>query len=248
MSRQGKSTVQLVDFSLPTTPGNLALDQWLLDTVDSGAPSPGWLRLWENPVPAVILGRSSRFDEEVNPSACRDEGVEICRRVSGGAAVVIGPGCLMYSLVLDTRIHPQLKMLDQTHRYVMSRIGDALARCGVTSRFQGTCDLTVDDRKVSGNSLRCTRNALLYHGTLLYGFPIGLIGRLLETPPRQPEYRRGRRHEQFVTNLPVEPEMLRRALQAVWQATPVDTPLIDRKAIAALERERYSRQSWTRSR
>ena len=46
----------------------------------------------------VVVGRSSRLDEEVHLDACRAAGVPVLRRPSGGAAIVSGPGCLMYAL------------------------------------------------------------------------------------------------------------------------------------------------------
>ena len=245
---QRTTDVNLIDLSLSTTAGNLALDQWLLDTADDGQPGPGVLRLWENPVPAVILGRSSRIREEVHVAECERRSIPVLRRVSGGASVVIGPGCLMYSIVLDTRNWPQLKMLDHTHRFVMARIRDAVARCGIDVRFQGTCDLTLDHRKVSGNSLRLKRHCLLYHGTLLHDFQVDLLGHLLGTPPRQPDYRDGRPHAEFVTNLPVGGEDLKRALAAVWQAASTGQPRIDRQAVGRLVQDPYSRPSWTHSR
>ena len=48
----------------------------------------------------VVIGRSSRTADEVDLEYCRAEGIPVLRRCSGGAAVVVGPGCLMYSVVL----------------------------------------------------------------------------------------------------------------------------------------------------
>jgi lipoate-protein ligase A len=113
----------------------------------------------------------------------------------------------------------------------------------LTARLQGTSDLVVESRKVSGNSLRCKRDHLLYHGTLLYDFDLTLIGELLRMPPRQPEYRAGRPHGQFVANLPVGADSLRRALAAAFEA---DKPLDDwpRDETEGLVASRYGRDEW----
>ncbi len=68
----------------------------------------------------------------------------------------------------------------------------------------GISDLVLGDRKFSGNSLRCKRDHFLYHGTLLYQFPLEQIGELLKMPARQPNYRQGRPHGEFVMNLPLD--------------------------------------------
>lgn len=233
--------------TLPATVQNLALDEWLLHRCDSSNVPVEVLRLWENPVHAVILGRSSKVMDEVNQEFCRAHNIEYLRRSSGGASVVIGPGCLMYAVVLDYRIRPELKMLDQAHQYVMQKMLNAIQQCGVNVRFQGTCDLTLDGRKFSGNSLRCQRNSFLYHGTLLYDFDLNLVQQCLGTPPRQPEYREGRSHQDFVTNLPVSKEQLVTALVSSWNAheDPANIPM---DQIETLVREKYGQQAWTHKR
>ena len=84
---------------------------------------------------------------------------------------------------------------------------------------------------------------LLYHGTLLYRFPLELIGRVLAMPPRQPDYRRQRPHETFVANLPLSGEAIRRALAAIWDAdqTRLEWP---QARTAQLVAEKYGRREW----
>src|SRR5262249_25600881 len=113
----------------------------------------------------------------------------------------------------------------------------------------GTSDLALEDgangaaKKFSGNSLRVKRRHLLYHGTLLFDFDLSLISRCLKHPPREPDYRQGRRHDEFVANLPTTREQLRATLQHAWQAT---APLADwpRERTAALVEQKYLRDEW----
>jgi hypothetical protein len=46
-----------------------------------------------------------------------------------------------------------------------------------------------------------TRHRLLYQGVLLLQPDLALVGEYLEYPPREPDYRLGRSHEEFVTAL-----------------------------------------------
>jgi lipoate-protein ligase A len=191
----------------------------------------------------VVLGRSSQAVIEANLIACRDANVPVLRRSSGGAAIVAGPGCLMYGVVLSYERQPELRMLDQAHAYVLARVAAGLALLGIDVQQQGTSDLVWQGRKVSGNSLRCKRDHLLYHGTLLYNFDLPLVGKLLGTPPRQPEYRQSRTHDAFVANLPVGDEDLRRALTQSFAAdeTLADWPQLRTAQLAA---DRYGREEW----
>jgi lipoate-protein ligase A len=155
---------------------------------------------------------------EVNEAACRERGIPILRRSSGGAAIVTGPGCLMYAVVLDLQRRPHLRAIDEAHRFVLGKMQAALSRLLSGIAPQGTSDLALTDRKFSGNSLRVKREHVLYHGTLLYDFPLHLVGELLSAPPRQPDYRRSRSHATFLTNLPVRREELLQALMDAWRA------------------------------
>jgi lipoate-protein ligase A len=68
--------------------------------------------------------------------------------------------------------------------------------------------------------LRSKRRHILYHGTLLYDFPLPLISQLLRMPPRQPDYRAGRSHSDFVVNLDLDVASLQGMLIEQWQAEP----------------------------
>ena len=101
---------------------------------------------------------------------------------------------------------------------MLGKLAAACRGCCPGISRQGISDLAWQDRKFSGNSLRVKRDHILYHGTLLYDFPLPLIGELLATPPRQPVYRQWREHDAFVINLPLTREPLRRAVIDAWQA------------------------------
>jgi len=211
--------MQYLDLTLPMPAENLALDEALLEQAEEAAEPREVLRLWEPREMMVVVGRSSRVAEEVHVEACRARGIPILRRPSGGAAVVLGPGCLMFALVLSYQQRPALRAIDHAHRFVLSTLAAALRPMVPQVRCRGTSDLALSDLKFSGNSVRCRREHLLYHGTVLYGLSLGLIDELLPLPPRQPAYRNGRGHAAFVTNLPLPAEAIRQALVAAWEAT-----------------------------
>jgi lipoate---protein ligase len=239
--------MRYLDLTLPTAAENLALDEALLEEAEAAGAPTETLRLWESPQPLVVVGRSSRIETEVGIDACGASGIPILRRASGGAAVVAGPGCLMYALVLSYRLRPQLRVLGQAHCHVLSTIIAALEPLAPGVQCRGTSDLAIDEHKFSGNSVRCRRDHFLYHGTLLYDFPLELIDRCLAMPPRTPAYRAGRPHGGFVANLPLKVQTIRQTLVAAWGACePCDVWPAQRTA--RLVAERYSRQEWNSDR
>ncbi|MDH3718524.1 MAG: lipoate--protein ligase family protein [Planctomycetota bacterium] len=235
--------MRLLDLTLPTPAENIALDEALLVEAEQGGGELELLRVWESPDPLVVVGRGSAVAREVNVEACWSDDVPIFRRCSGGTAIVAARGCLMYAVVLSYQKHPQLRSIDMAHQFVLSRIAEALARVVPGVVRAGTSDLALQDCKVSGNSLRCRRDFLLYHGTLLYNMPLSLIQQYLRVPPRQPEYRRGRGHDQFVTNLPLDEVAVRDALSAAWEVSDQVTDWPE-DCTRELVKSRYAEASW----
>lgn len=223
----------------PTEPvDQLALDEAILLT------GQDTIRLWEFARPVVIAGRSTRVEQEINQPYCQTHDISIYRRCSGGAAVVGGPGCLMYSIVLSTESQPALRRIDVAHDHVMSRVLESLQLQLPEARLQGICDLTWRNRKCSGNSLRITRKGLLYHGTILYDFDLDLISQCLSAAPRQPAYREGRGHESFVTNVAIDvgqfsDDLCRRFQVATEQGLQSWTA-----PIRELRKQRYDNSTW----
>jgi lipoate-protein ligase A len=236
--------MRLLKQTLTTPAKNLALDEALIDRAEANEYHPEVLRLWEPKDPFVVIGRSSSYAREVNVDYCRQHNIPVLRRVTGGAAIVTGPGCLMYGVLLDYRRRPELRMLDQAHQFVMQKMADAIRCVGVEVDIEGICDLTIDHRKVSGNSLRCKRNWMLYHGTMICDFDRSLIGKCLDWPKRIPDYRVGRTHDDFVGRIPVDSDRLAAAIAQTWAAeeTLASWP---KTLTERLANEKYETQQWT---
>ncbi|MCA9240441.1 MAG: lipoate--protein ligase family protein [Planctomycetales bacterium] len=233
--------------TLPAPAENLALDHALLNSADAGAGAGEVLRLWEPAEPMVVLGRSSAASEEVDLDACAALRVPVLRRVSGGATIVSGPGCLMYAVLLDLNKRPEVRAVDRAHSLVFGALVSALRPVIPSLRCAGTSDLVVEQAggllKCSGNSLRVGRNWLVYHGTLLYDFDLGLVSRVLREPRRQPDYRERRPHQDFLTNLPIDRTTLVECVRAAFGAGEAlhEWPEEETRLLVA---KHYGREEW----
>jgi lipoate-protein ligase A len=195
----------------------LALDDELLTAVDRAELRP-LLRFWQSPTTAVVLGRGNVPDLEVDLPACRDLDVPIWRRSSGGGTVVVGPGCLAFTLVLPATSQLRNLGAGPVTRLLLER---SLSGWGESLGLsvQGVSDITLGDRKISGNAQRWKRDAFLHHGTVLLSFDLDLVRRLLREPARRPEYRSTRSHSDFVQNAPFTADEFRKHLVEQWDAT-----------------------------
>jgi lipoate-protein ligase A len=238
--------MHFLDLTLPTLADNLALDEALLLEAEAGSAAEV-LHLWEWPAPAVVLGSGCRLVEDVATAICEADGVPILRRASGGGTVLLGAGCLCFSLVLVYERAQALREIRPSYLFILKRIRAALADLLPGIECAGTSDLAAGGRKFSGNAQQRKRRHLLHHGTLLYGFDLSLVGRYVRLPPRQPEYRGRRDHADFLRNLPTDAGELKRRLCGAWEAE-TELRTWPKELVRQLVEEKYGKADWVRRR
>src|SRR5262249_38725487 len=133
------------------------------------------------------------------------------------------------------------------YRFILGRILAGLSPYVSGLVVQGSSDLTLAERKFSGNAQQRKRSHLLHHGTLLFAFDPTPAPRYLKMPPRQPEYRRQRSHVDFLTNLPIVAEALERIMREIWQADEVLGEWPSAKVKKMVD-EKYECDEWIRRR
>jgi lipoate-protein ligase A len=237
--------MRLLDISYPEPARNLALEEALLEGVAAGR-APDTLRLWESPVPFVVIGSSQQLRFVANEFNCARDGVPILRRCSAGGAVLQGPGSLNFALALSYDRFPEVAALHASYAFLLDKVAAALAGLGLAVERQGISDLAIEGMKCSGNAQRRKRNACLHHGTLLYRVDPGVMGRYLPEPGERPEYRGGRVHEEFVRAAAATPEALRGAVRQAFCPDALPGVLLpkEEEMVALLTREKYGTRAW----
>jgi lipoate---protein ligase len=223
---------------------NLACDEVLLELYEDGQISDGCLRIWQPENYFVVLGHANRLSAEVKIEACTENHIAILRRISGGGAILQGPGCFNYSLILDSQ-NSNFRNIGATFDSVLRshcRLFQDL--CGAKTEIEGTSDLTVAGRKFSGNAQYRKSRFLLIHGTFLLHFDLRWIERCLRMPSKQPAYRRKRSHLEFIINLEINTDRVNAGLRDTWQARD-DLKEVPLTRIDALVRERYGNPAWS---
>jgi lipoate-protein ligase A len=157
------------------------------------------MRISRPPGPMVVLGRGSKAEVELDLDACERDQIPVFRRRGGGCAVVLDPGNVIVSVVHPIAgIGGNQAHFDRISRWLIGGL-DRIGFPGI--RQEGISDLVLDDRKIAGSSLYRPRGLLYYSASLLVRPDLKLIERYLAHPPREPEYRRGRPHAEFVRAL-----------------------------------------------
>jgi lipoate-protein ligase A len=241
--------MQLIEYDSSDPRDYLAADELLLAEAEEGRMAES-LRFAEIETPAVIMGVSARWAEEANRERCRAAGVPVLRRCSGGGTVLIGRGCLNYSLILDIARDPALGSIHGSYRWIVPRIAEALSAFGPRIVHAGLSDLAWGARKVGGSSQKRRMRCILHHGTLLYdAYDVSVMDELLPCPSRAPDYRAGRSHADFLTTLPLTSAQLRMAVRRAF-AIPPDAAPLDLTAemsprVADFVATKYGTREWT---
>jgi lipoate-protein ligase A len=189
----------------------LAHDLELL-TVAAGCGRPAF-KTWVTEKLTVVVGRAVDIATEVDVERCERLGVCIVRRPSGGRSVVIGPGTVQYTFALPYHLSPELAGIPGSKRFCNRLLLGGLCDPRISQDDSG--DLLVGDRKVGGLAIKRGRNAMMLHGTLLACADMDAVAALLRHPLREPAYRRGRAHADFLLNLgPIDHESLTRRVAA----------------------------------
>jgi lipoate-protein ligase A len=209
--------MECLDRTLRSAAEDLALDEALLIEADLGL-RPALVRFWEPAHYAVVLGASRSIRQDVHAEACLADGVPILRRSSGGGTVVVGPGCLNVTFILPETAAPGLAAVDLAHRFVLERLAASLRQLGLSAAVEGLGDLVVGGRKCAGSAQRRLKAWFMVHCSILNEFSLERITRYLPIPQRQPAYRAGRPHAEFLSNLHLPRKILVDAIRASWSA------------------------------
>lgn len=150
----------------------LATEEWVARKLPAG----DYFFSWQVD-PTVICGRNQDISKEVDLEYCKNNGIDVVRRRSGGGAVFADRENFMSSYITDGD-----DITAEFAKYT-SMIADALCRIGIDAVATGRNDITIDGKKVSGNAFYHIPGRCIAHGTMLYHFnPVHISNAL--TPSR----------------------------------------------------------------
>lgn len=146
---------------------NLALEAVLLENVQKG---DCILYLWQNQR-TVVIGRNQNAWKELKVALLNEEHGFVARRFSGGGAVFQDLGNLNFTFLVHESVYDVDKQL--------SVILKALSKLDIHATKNGRNDLTVDNRKFSGNAYYKKNQQCYHHGTLLVHADMDELSRYL---------------------------------------------------------------------
>lgn len=153
---------------------NLALEQFVFDQL---GPREDCFMLWQNDR-TIVVGKYQNVLEEINSTYVKEHGITVVRRLSGGGAVYHDRGNLNFTFVARDC---QGGMIDFSS--FCRPVVDALREMGVPAQINGRNDMTIGDKKFSGNAQYLRQGRVMHHGTLMFDSDLEAVGQALAVRP-----------------------------------------------------------------
>lgn len=145
---------------------NLALEEYVLKNLNI---NDSIVILWQNK-PTVVIGRNQNTIEEINSMYIKKNNIEVVRRLSGGGAVYHDLGNLNFTFIEKNKNDSVSNFKKFTEPVIK-----ALNRLGIPAAFSGRNDITIEEKKFSGNAQYYYRDKLLHHGTILFNSDLSVV-------------------------------------------------------------------------
>ncbi len=172
---------RLLDTGVRSAAENMALDEVMLRARGRGS-VPDTLRFLQFSPEAVLVGYHQAVDQEVRVEYCRQHGIDINRRITGGGAIYFDRTQIGWEIVAG-RDRPLFQQPpDRIYRYLAEGAIRGLRRLGVEAAYRPVNDIEVRGRKISGTGGTERGGAFLFQGTLLVDFPVERMLRALRLP------------------------------------------------------------------
>jgi lipoate---protein ligase len=168
------SKIRLIQTGHNPAQWNMGVDQALMTTAEDSVPV---LRFYGWKPSAVSIGYFQGLEEEVDVKKCKEVGIDVVRRLTGGGAV-LHEHELTYSFI--TKIYPTNIM--ESYRLICEPVVMCLKNLGLDAKFSPLNDIIVGDKKVSGNAQTRRKNTLLQHGTILLDVDVDKMFSVLKVP------------------------------------------------------------------
>ena len=193
------NTWRFLDSKKMSAAENMAIDKVLLTSRSKGW-APDTLLFLEF-TPCALVGYHQSIELEVEEVYCREHGIAINRRITGGGAIYMDEGTLGWAIYADKHTPGIPADPNEMYAHMCESVVLGLSRLGVNAKFRPKNDIEVDGRKISGSGGTELNGAFLYHGSLLIDFDVDTMIQCLKLPIKKLEDKQVQSFRQRVTNL-----------------------------------------------
>ena len=137
--------------------------------------------------PTVSLGYFEKASECIDLNLCRELGIVIVRRLSGGSAIYTDSGQIIYTLTLGDELVPENPK--ESYPLICAGVVNALRSLGIAAEHRPLNDVVVRGRKISGSAQTRRARVVLQHGTVIVDSDLDTMMRVILQRPGKPRSR-----------------------------------------------------------
>lgn len=155
--------------------------------------------IWRPENTSLVLGQSNHPESSLITQNVLQDQIPVYKRPSGGETVILTKNMLVISVAFRVQSLQNPKIyFDKINQGIIQ----ALESQGVRGLYQrGISDISIDHKKILGSSIYRTTEKMFYHAVLNISENIDTISKYIAHPAKEPDYRQGRTHKEFVTSL-----------------------------------------------
>lgn len=232
---------------------NMAIDEAVAKLhAQTGKPT---VRFYSWKPPAISIGYFQSLKEEVDTQKCRELGVDVVRRITGGGAV-FHDAELTYSFVCSEESGIVPKNILESYKKICNSLVLGFAHLGLQAGFVPLNDIIVNGKKISGNAQTRRERNVLQHGTILMEVDVEKMFSMLLVPNEKLKGKLIEDVKQRVTSLEKElgkkvsfeklAGAMKKGFEENFGVRLVEEQLTqeERELVNRIRQERFSRDEW----
>lgn len=235
----------------------LAADEYLMNYHQQETDFPATLRLYNYQDYAVLAGRFQDINAEIDIEACKKNGFQYGRRLTGGGAILMGSGQLGICFACASKTFEWEHVRELYHLF-SAPIITALRQLGIKASFRSKNDLEVNGKKIAGLGVHVDANgSIQFHTSLLIDLDITQMLKVLKIPiQKYSDKRKTASIEQRITTISRELgsdisreeviEIIKRSFEKAFEIEFITSAFSseEKQQIETLEQARYLSEDW----
>ena len=183
-----KSKIRVIDTGFLNASENMALDETILKLREENV-IPDTIRFLSFKPHCVLVGYFQSIENEVRINFCRQKGIEINRRITGGGTLYWGASDIGWEIFASMqRFLSQISAIEDYYRLFCSAVSMGINKFGLKSGFRPRNDIEIEGKKISGSGGTSIKNAFMFQGTLLVDTNLDIMLRALRVPVEKLKY------------------------------------------------------------
>jgi lipoate-protein ligase A len=170
----------------------LEIEEALLKTDDKN-----WVILNSGSPKAIVMGISTKPTDVINLPLALEKKVPIIQRFTGGGTVVVDENTLFVTFIIQKNDIVFELFPKNILEWIFATLKKSI---NIKDFLLIDNDFTIAQKKVGGNAQYIKKDRFVHHTSFLWDYHEESMEYLLH-PPKEPSYRKGRSHLDFLTKL-----------------------------------------------